>query len=120
MKRNEGDCFRVAINVAETLRDLGADPIICHGTPVYRGEGADGTRFWHAWVEVEVPGIGWVCLDFSNGISIRMRRIRYYLIGNIDYANHVHRFDFEAAREAMRKYDHQGPWVETWEESSVL
>jgi transglutaminase-like putative cysteine protease len=68
LARRRGACRDFAVVLVETLRALGlaarhASGYLCEfGSVEKRAEGA-----LHAWVEVYLPGAGWVGMDPTNG-----------------------------------------------------
>lgn len=101
-----GDCFHAAFNLF--VERPGAT--LCHGRPVYQGDGpgeADDGRYWHAWVEVDG-----VVLDHSNGRETEIPAVLYYGLGNIDEVD-VRRYESrEAVHYKASRYRHSGPWDE--------
>lgn len=73
LRRREGSCRDLALFMMEALRSLGLaarfvtgylyDPALDGGPPGTRGAGAP-----HAWVEVFLPGAGWLACDPTNGV----------------------------------------------------
>lgn len=105
-----GDCFRAAVTAMEALAGEGAEVLLAHGEPVYRGtEPVDGDRFAHAWAEVKVPGQGWYCIDISNGLRAGIKRTVYYRAGSID-PEAVQRYTPREAWAKMTETGHYGPW----------
>ncbi len=68
VQRGRGACRDFAVLLAETVRGLGLAARLASG---YLCEFGDGEKFaegaLHAWVEVYLPGAGWVGLDPTNG-----------------------------------------------------
>lgn len=117
----EGDCFEVAVRVAQSLRRSGLYNIVqvVHGLPVGRGPQNDGKRFWHAWVEVYQGHGRWTVVDRSNGLDLEMARRDYYLIAQIKHAHiteHTWRFQVEELDATMTHWGHYGPWVPMWKD----
>ena len=80
----EGDCFVSSAHKAFETEG----GVLCHGRPRFLGppeEAQPDGRFWHAWVEVEIPGtLVTMVLDHSNGRKIVMPQQTYYQLGEID------------------------------------
>lgn len=121
----KGDCAQVAVTLACSIDVAGVidtgdipdakvtDIRICHGWPVARagaGEAA-GCRYFHAWVEVHIEGIGPRVLDWSNGLPhVAMKRTSYYRLGTID-PDKVDRYTIMEARALMHEWATWGPWI---------
>lgn len=118
---SDGDCFPVAIHVAEEETELhaecevAAEVFVVHGLPVGQGKENLGKRYWHAWVEVAYPDGEVLVMDRSNGHDWEMDRDEYYRIGKLD-EDHVWRFPMPGALTTMNDWDTYGPWVEDWDD----
>lgn len=119
-----GDCFVVAVQVAERLAGTGVEVAIVHGRPVYRGDetpDADG-RFWHAWVETaqvvrfpdsEFEATVVSCVDESNGGEVRLPQAVFYRVGDLDESV-VRRYTLDEAMRKMVEVKTFGPWPESF------
>jgi transglutaminase-like putative cysteine protease len=87
---------------------------VVHGTPIATGGPLEGERYWHAWIEVDVPGAAGVVLDYSNGKQAHIPRLLFYLVGQLA-EEHVWRFTLAEAEREYRRWRHCGPWVPGWE-----
>ena len=99
-----GDCFEVAgKNMIHPQ-----DPNIMLVHAFVSGQGPlSGKRFEHAWNE-----IGDEVIDNSNGRNIRMPKIVYYAIGNINPKdpNEYRSYNNEQALKYLKTTEHWGPW----------
>ena len=69
LRRGWGSCRDLAVLLAETVRHLGFGARIVSGylnDPDRLMTGSAGPGSTHAWVEVFVPGAGWIALDPTN------------------------------------------------------
>ena len=99
-----GDCYVVAGRcVALDSTSMAKELRLCHGTAVGQGE-LKGLPVDHAWVEM-----GDVVFDYSNGLSVVMRKERYYEIGQIK-EKEVRRYSQEETLKMMFVSGHYGPW----------
>jgi len=101
----DGDCFPSA--VATALKFESKNPLICHGQPIFKGNGEmNGQPYDHAWVE-----IGSTVVDRSNGRKGdgEFPKELYYDVGNIDGAS-VRRYTIEEAMLKISSNGHWGPW----------
>lgn len=94
-----GDCYVAAGKLAMDNEDY----ILVHGMPAGRGE-LSGKRFGHAWVED-----GDNVLDYSNGKKLKIQKIVYYAIGNINEEDCIKYTSTEACVMMLRER-HWGPW----------
>lgn len=111
-----GNCARTAAELGQALEREGrdrrrrVDVRIVHGRPLATAPAAHaGTRFFHAWVEMRLPGAGWVVVDYSNGLEVRMPRSRYYRLGQLAEGDVV-RYTVAGARRQMEATGTYGPW----------
>lgn len=77
---------------------------IVHGEVSGQGDLA-GTTFGHCWV-VDGENV----LDFSNGRDIRISKMIYYAIGNVEWINNYHVYDCRTFHENLDKWGHWGCW----------
>lgn len=101
----KGNCYQAA---ADLLLFLGIKQstdgyFLVHGEVTGQGKVA-GVRFGHAWVEDDQT-----VYDYSNGRNIKMPKILYYAIGNIDERK-VYKYTRDEAIDKMVKSGHYGPW----------
>lgn len=74
------------------------------------GQGAmEGETFGHAFV-VEGRGMDATVIDRSNNRDIRLPRILYYAIGQIEDIGNYHEYTPEEMMIRLLKYKHWGPW----------
>lgn len=113
-----GDCFQAALHTAAELRQLGHHPLVVHGLPVGRSGEVEGKRYWHAWVEVEVPDDArggtptWTVCDWSNGQArIFIARQLFYRLGQVRQ-HLLWRYTLVHALEQLDEYGHTGPWMD--------
>jgi hypothetical protein len=114
----EGDCFRAAFDVLLKMFADGADLDslwLAHGMVTGTGGQAEGIRYCHAWVEVDVP-LGdhsiRLCLDGSLGGEVRqIPAALYYAGGSID-PSEVVRHSYQQALMHVLDSLHYGPWTE--------
>jgi len=100
-----GDCYEVAGQLVVIDK---VDGVLCHGTPLGTGGEAEGLRYGHAWVEVNIIGATFV-IDKSNGNDAFFPKDVYYRAGSIVDEDVVRYSRVEAARHIV-KYKHWGPW----------
>ena len=102
-----GQCFVVAVRVAEALAPLVDDEVrVVHGRPTGTGGETEGQVYDHAWVEA-----GRTVFDASNpdlGL-LAAPLVVYYAIGNIN-ADECLRYDLQEVRRQMVEQGHYGPW----------
>jgi hypothetical protein len=140
----EGDCFKIAANLALFDEDIECDEIhLVHGLPVGCGLDNQGKRFWHAWIEItkylHIPDniphefsdqfadmfdadgdIELVaCIDRSNGLDVTLPKEVFYRQGSLD-EDHVWRYTPDQTRENLLKFEHYGPWVDGWEDMNEV
>jgi transglutaminase-like putative cysteine protease len=71
LKRRSGSCRDLAILMIEAVRSLGLAARFVSGylhTPVRSSQTYEGGGSTHAWVQVYIPGAGWMEFDPTNGI----------------------------------------------------
>jgi transglutaminase-like putative cysteine protease len=76
--RGWGSCRDLAVLFAEAVRTLGFGARLVSGylhDPTHAGAGSADTGSTHAWVEVFLPGAGWVAFDPTNRTSGAMNLI---------------------------------------------
>ncbi len=69
LDRRRGSCRDIAVLMIEAVRWLGFGARIVSGYLINRNTGivgATGTGSTHAWVEVYLPGAGWITFDPTN------------------------------------------------------
>lgn len=113
-KTSGGDCYEAA-----------ASYILSVGSPMYGGtpEDAANLRVVHAEVMGQGPlegttfGHGFIVdiaadtvIDKSNGRDLRLPRVLYYAIGQIDYIGNIHEYTYEEVVDKMTSSQHYGPW----------
>lgn len=120
-----GDCFPRAAEVAAEVTAMGYAPLIVHGIVTGSAGEVAGRPYWHAWVELQLPGEGWMVADWSNGKGRSfIARRAYYRAGKVQQ-HQVWRFSPAQALAALDRYGHAGPWhphydtlgEATWQES---
>ena len=79
------------------------DIMLVHGEVTGQGPIA-GIKFGHAWIE-----IGDEVLDVSRGRSVRMPKVLYYGLGNVE-EDKVFKYTPEEMRRKILEYGHWGPW----------
>lgn len=123
-----GDCFPVAAGfltsgLMESVAARSRRPLVknhkspwrvVHGLPEGTSGPLTGVRHWHAWVEVQADD-GWLVIDYSNDKDLRIPRVIFYLVGQLDETL-VWRFTPAEAEEQRRRWGHCGPWVDGWEQ----
>jgi hypothetical protein len=114
-----GDCYEAAAKYMMEYGTLGGsllrlpgeegnpDLILIHGEVTGQGPIA-GVKYGHAWVED-----GDLVIDTSNGRNLRMPKVLYYALAQIDHRpahQNIHRYTAEEARKLLVKHGHYGPW----------
>lgn len=99
----EGDCYDVAGRYITDQSFLTGrkDLYLVHGT-VTGQDKIKGVKYEHAWIED-----GDEVIDMSCGRDIRMPKVIYYALGQIE---NVKRYNFEEFRKMFNKFKHYGPW----------
>jgi hypothetical protein len=77
---------------------------LVHGEVAGQGP-LEGVNFGHAWIED-----GSTVIDVSNGRNVRIPRVVYYAIGQIDRINNYHVYTPQEFRRKINQYEHWGPW----------
>jgi len=101
-----GDCYMAA---GKYMMDNALFPmkndnlILVHGEVTGLGPIA-GIKYGHAWIED-----GDTVIDTAGGKDIRMSKILYYALGNIDESK-VFKYKPEEFRKKVLEYEHWGPW----------
>ena len=102
-----GNCFDVAAKLVidnDYSKEFN-DPLLVHGEVAGQGP-LEGIRFGHAWVED-----GNVVIDKSNGKDLKIPKLLYYALGNIeDKKGKIYRYNLEETRKMLLKHAHYGPW----------
>lgn len=98
-----GRCYELSFLAQQSMPNW----TLCHGFPVWRGEGADGLkRFGHAWLES--PGSdGNIVVD--PGGPLACRRAQYYATGDIE-PQHVRRYTAAEALAHEERTGRLGGW----------
>ena len=98
-----GDCYQAAGRYVmdNALQGSNQNLILVHGIVSGQGEIA-GVRYGHAWVEN-----GEEVIDVAGGRELRVPKIIYYAIGNID---NTFRYTPEEMREKLIESETWGPW----------
>lgn len=116
-----GDCFTVALAVAEDHAD--EDVRVVHGTPLGTGPENMGERYWHAWVEVttdvDLAPLGYpgrvhrstIAYDLSNDKEVAMPVELYYRFGHLE-EEHIFRYTLREALGHTLDTGHYGPWAD--------
>lgn len=69
LRRRSGSCRDFALLMMEALRSLGVAARFVSGYLYLRGGYGVGGGSTHAWVQVYVPGAGWMEFDPTNGVA---------------------------------------------------
>jgi len=114
-----GDCYEAAAKYMMDECNFGADDcdiVLVHGEVGGQGP-LEGVRYGHAWVED-----GDTVIDKSNGKDLRMPKVVYYALGQINRetfggggydpvgGQNVHRYTWPEVRKKLLDYKHWGPW----------
>ena len=99
-----GDCYEAAGKYMFENRMADCNLVLVHGEVV--GQGAlEGVTYGHAWVED-----GGTVIDKSNGRDIRLPKVLYYALGQIDQIGNTVQYSWPDTREKILNYEHWGPW----------
>ena len=49
-------------------------------------------------------------LDFSNGKELKLPKMIYYAIGNVEWINNFYEYDAQSFHDNISRYSHWGPW----------
>ena len=111
-----GDCYEAAGKVIANytagnpqirmMESVGLTKVLCHGMVVGTKGVLLGTKYDHAWVEIEGAELVY---DNSGGANVICPRDVYYAVGNV---TDVRRYTREEASAMMLKHGHYGPWEE--------
>lgn len=108
----DGDCYPSAIDTARKFIGMGYKPEdvkVVHGEPLGTGGDAEGIRYGHAWVEIDLGDGKFLVVDESNGNNIVVMRDMYYEIGNIE-EDSISRYSSDEIEEYTNESGHYGPW----------
>ena len=98
-----GDCYCAS---GRYLMDHGINNpnlVMVHGEVI--GQGAiSGVSYGHAWLEE-----GDEVLDISNGRNLRLPKMVYYALGQIDPAK-TYRYTYKDMQRKVNDTGHWGPW----------
>jgi transglutaminase-like putative cysteine protease len=89
LKLGSGSCRDFAVLMMEAVRSLGLAARFVSGylyVPEHRGGGRVGGGATHAWLEVYVPGAGWIEFDPTNGVVGNRDLIRVAVVRDARHA----------------------------------
>jgi len=89
LKLGSGSCRDFAVLMMEAVRSLGLAARFVSGylfVPEARGGGRIGGGATHAWLQVYVPGAGWIELDPTNGVVGNRDLIRVAVVRDARHA----------------------------------
>ena len=89
LKLGSGSCRDVAVLTMEAVRSLGLAARFVSGylyVPEYRGDGRVGGGATHAWLQVYIPGAGWIEFDPTNGVVGNRDLIRVAVVRDARHA----------------------------------
>lgn len=100
-----GDCYQVSGKYVMDHGLMGKNPnlFLVHGIVIGQGP-ISGIEYGHAWVEDNDE-----CIDLSQGRNIRMPKVLYYALGNIDTSKQF-RYTPEEMRRKILDTGNWGPW----------
>jgi hypothetical protein len=110
-----GDCYEAAAKfMLDGMLKSGKGPdasvmegfIVVHAEVMGQGPLA-GTPFGHGFVVDTTTDL---VIDQSNGRDLRLPRMFYYAMGQIEDIGNYHEYTPEEVLENLRKYKHYGPW----------
>ena len=101
----DGDCYQVVGSYVMDNALMGNNPnlLLVHGIVIGQGS-ISGIEYGHAWVED-----GNNCIDLSQGRDIKMPKVLYYALGNIDPSKQF-KYTPEEMRKKILDTGHWGPW----------
>ena len=101
-----GDCFEAA---GRYFMDNAVFPyqregiVLVHGEVTGQGP-IEGLKYGHAWIEE-----GDTVIDMSRGRNVKMPKILYYALGNIEEEK-TFRYTPQEFRKKIIETEHWGPW----------
>jgi len=98
-----GDCYYVAGHYLMDNARNNPNLILVHGE-VSGQKQISGIRYGHAWIED-----GDMIIDNSNGRNLKIPKMIYYSIGNIE-PDKTFRYNIEQMRRKILDTGHWGPW----------
>ena len=115
---SQGNCFVVALLVAEAAQTAGYPSAVVHGAPTLQRP--PYAPYAHAWVEVPVTLMAGgpnettitFAIDYSNGLRAVLPTFLYYAFGRIEQAQNLTYPFMEALALAVR-HRHYGPYHNT-------
>lgn len=99
-----GDCYQANGRYFMDNYNSESSAIIVHGEVSGRGELA-GMTFGHCWIEDDDE-----CIDMSNGRNIRLPKMMYRGIGNVEWINNYYEYTYPEFLEKIISTKHWGPW----------
>jgi len=83
-----------------------ANLVVVHAEVMGQGQ-IEGVQYGHGFVVDKSTD---TVIDTSNGRDLRLPRIIYYAIGQINDIDNIHEYMYEEVTEKMLETGHYGPW----------
>ena len=113
-KTSGGDCYEAAAKYILSVGNpvfggtagAAANLVVVHAEVMGQG-GIAGVQYGHGFVVDKSTD---TVIDTSNGRDLRLPRVIYYAIGQIEYIGNIYEYTLEEVAEKMLESGHYGPW----------
>lgn len=99
-----GDCYESNCKRFLEMSLTNSNLKLVHGEVSGQGE-LSGKTFGHCWILD-----GAQVLDFSNGRDVKLPKLIYYSIGNVEWIGNFFEYNRDQVLEKTTKTGHWGPW----------
>ena len=99
-----GDCYEANGRQFMSMAPGNPQLKLVHGEVTGQGP-LQGVNYGHAWVED-----GSTVLDFSNGRTLRLPKVVFYALGNIERNDNFHVYGWKNFQSRILQNENWGPW----------